>query len=160
MISTTWYLVNSLKSRLDPFSHICPVDRICNLGRAPFPNTSMSSWILITRKRGTLDPHCIALGRPEGVLGDEGQDDGEGDEGVQPGNVCWKDWRRHLEKSALGASLGGQVPRLTSRGTWLFLGGTLGMEISLVGSCRFGSPPQTDRAVICPFWFSWCFCIF
>ena len=59
----------------------------------------------------------IALDRPEGVLGDEGQDDGEGDEGVQPGNVCWKDWRRHLEKSALDASLGGQVPRLTRRGT-------------------------------------------
>ena len=49
----------------------------------------------------------VRLGQPEGVVGGEGKDDGEGDESVQPGNVCWKDWRRHLEISALDASLGG-----------------------------------------------------
>ena len=36
-MSIRCYLVNSLKSRLDPFSHICPGDRICNLGKGTLP---------------------------------------------------------------------------------------------------------------------------
>ena len=40
----------------------------------------------------------IDLGQPEGMLGDEGEQDGEGDEGVQPGNVCREERGQHLQK--------------------------------------------------------------
>ena len=35
---------------------------------------------------------------PEGVVGDEGKQDGEGNESVQPGNVCREERGQHLEK--------------------------------------------------------------
>ena len=41
----------------------------------------------------------IDLGQPEGMLGDEGEQDGEGDEGVQPGNVCREERGRNLEEN-------------------------------------------------------------
>ena len=38
----------------------------------------------------------MEIGPPEGVLGDEGEDDGEGDGEMQPGNVGGKERRRCL----------------------------------------------------------------
>ena len=38
----------------------------------------------------------MEIGPPEGVLGDEGEDDGEGDGEMQPGNVRGKEGRRRL----------------------------------------------------------------
>ena len=48
------------------------------------------------KKNGRISDSLGSLGPPEGVLGDEGEDDGEGDGEMQPGNVGGKERRRCL----------------------------------------------------------------
>ena len=50
----------------------------------------------IFKKNGRISDSLGSLGPPEGVLGDEGEDDGEGDGEMQPGNVGGKERRRRL----------------------------------------------------------------
>ena len=45
------------------------------------------------------EPDQVGLVQPEGVVGDEGKQDGEGNESVQPGNVCREERGQHLEKT-------------------------------------------------------------
>ena len=48
------------------------------------------------KKNGRISDSLGSLGPPEGVLGDEGEDNGEGDGEMQPGNVGGKERRRRL----------------------------------------------------------------
>ena len=79
-----------MQSRLDPLSYICP-------GKLIKPTMFKSEKYILKihfqdRQQTTLD-----LGQPEGVLGDKGEQDGEGNEGVEPGNVRGEERGRNLE---------------------------------------------------------------
>ena len=65
-----------MQSRLDPLSYICPGKLIKPI---MFKNP------------------IFKIGQPEGVLGDKGEQDGEGNEGVEPGNVRGEERGRNLE---------------------------------------------------------------
>ena len=57
-----------------------------------FSHKSWEAGVNFIKKKRISD----SLGPPEGVLGDEGEDDGEGDGEMQPGNVGGKERRRRL----------------------------------------------------------------